>query len=480
MRALLSFPLAALGAVAVCAAGCSVYDSTLIGHAAVSTGQGGSGQGGGTGGSKNSGPRCEDASIATYPPRPDIEQTDAQAKRSVEAVSVQYTIDLGDQMPIAGGMATHFGTVGLNIDGICTTESNYRSPSGAECLLPPFAHGLVDGPGGIDNAIGADVQSVRDTIGTFTSGNYTKFLQQGGANFIYRLREWNGEPNDPQVRVDIYEAAAFDSIDNPKGAKPSWDGNDVWPIASDSVKNNDRNQPRYFDANAYVANYKVVASLDSATLRLSIGLSDIGVVNLNMPLHGSVVLCNLEQTDSGSWGWTSTNCVLGGRWIANDLVHELGQFPDPTTSKVGTRVPLCIGSSPYGVFKSQICGLIDTYSGQNPTATCDSLSIGVGWTSKPAILGDVFEIPPLVDPCPSNVDPANDCCENFDDAGTGVCNPNGGNTGGASSGGTTGGGGTSAGGTHSGGTTGNGGATGGGGKDASAGSGGTRDASVDH
>ncbi len=452
-----------LGAVTGATA-CSVYDSSLLGRAASSAGgaggstagSGGSGatsSGGGTnssGGSSGAAAYCLGAPQKTFPPKPPPQKNDA-GKDDVEAVSVQYTIDLGDSNPVSGD-TSRYRTIGFDLDKFCSAGATLTSFG--ECLLPSGDPGVLDGPGGVDNALGGVIQKVRDLIGSFSSENYTTALQTGASNIIYRISQWNGQANDDQVLVETYVAAPFDSIDNPKGSSPKWAGNDVWPIASDSVNGGVRANSRYRDANAYVANYQVVASLKSTSLRLDVGLSNLGDVKLDMLLRGSIIVCNLEPTDAGPWGWNAVSCTLGGRWRADDLVHQLGQFPNPSITD--HRAPLCTQAVTYPTFKANICQQIDTYSGINgiadATTECDSLSMGVYWTSRPAILGDVYTVNALVDPCPANQDPANDSC--FTDAGAIL-----------GAGGTGGGGGTDAGPSH---------------KDAGADGGKTRDASADH
>lgn len=374
---------------------CTVYEPSLLK------------QGGGqsTGGAPNLGP-CDWSKKA--PPKPNLPPDDG-GSGDIELALLQYVIDLGDEKDSGN---TRYRELGFDLDEKCTTSENKATSEGLACALPAYADGIVDGPGGTDNALGVIVQTVRGITETFNSGNYTKALQRGDSNVIVRVRGWNGEANDAQVQVDVYVAAPFTSfVPNADGGiVPQWDGTDVWPVASDSVLNGDVNQPRFSDALAYVSDYRVVASLPEASLRLDVGLSAELIVKLGMVLAGSSLVCQLEQRDGGGFHWEA-DCDLGGVWEANNLVRQLGQFPKP-----GFGGALCAGDALYQTFRDRVCGQVDmVYSGRaGATTPCDALSMGVHWHAKQALIGDVYETSPVINPCAIDpaVDPANDCCDN--------------------------------------------------------------------
>jgi hypothetical protein len=215
-----------------------------------------------------------------------------------------------------------------------------------------------------------------------------------------------------------------------------------------------------------------------------------------LKLSAAYIVCNIIPTTEGRWGYTFERCTLGGRWLADDLVQQLGQFPNP----LDNNRPLCKGNQTYETFKKLICGQVDILRTiGSPTLPCDALSMGVTYTMKPALLGNVFQLEQVKDRCcvpptcqPGSaqdfaISPKHDCCNsvNAPDGGQlaacGITPPGSGGGGGNGGAGGGAGGGASggAGGRASGGAGGGGGATasGGtdGGTDASAGS----DASAD-
>jgi hypothetical protein len=370
----------------------------------------GGGGAGATGGSGGAGTCIR----ATYPPKPTVKNAGGDR----EIVAAQYDIDLGDGPTSTAGDPTRYRDIGFDLDDYCSTTPELAL-SQTSCALPKSSMGVVDGPGGQDNAVGQIVQ-------------FTRQLQQGAANVILHVTGYNGQADDDQVRVEAYVSAQFDAYKSP-GATPSWDGNDVWPIASDSVKENDITKAKNSDPNGYVSNWKIVSAYTAAGLRLRIGLTKAAIVNLSLNLRGAYLVCDIVPTDAGKWGFTMEKCTLAGRWVADDLLQQIANFPDPTD--LNNPKPLCVKSAPYGTFKEYICKLRDLRSEiGGPTDPCDALSIGVTYNTVPALLGEVYT-PVVVPPkCPPGEDPALDSCEAADGGvpmATGGKGGAGGGTGGA-------------------------------------------------
>jgi hypothetical protein len=426
--------LSALGSAALLLASCSVYDTSLKAHGAGGAtsagGSGASGDGasagiggnaaGGSGGQAGA-PTCM---LKSVPPRPAGHNLSSNINR--EIVAVQSDIDLGDSPP--GPMANRYLSIGYDLDKLCTLTP-LQAMTETQCTLPKGSVGVLDGPMGQDNAMGYIIQQVRNFVpDTFSSAIYTQQLMKGAANAIIHVTHYNGLADDDQVRVEALVSANYYAFGG-DASTPRWDGNDIWPVASDSVNNNDLNQPKNVDNNAYVNQNELVATLGDSGFRLYIGLTTAVTVNLNLHLHGAFVTCKITPTDAGRWGFTLTECTLAGRWTADDLLHQIWRFPDPTDLQ--HPKPLCTDSGPYHTFKNYICMSQDITSSftAGPTEPCDALSFGVNFNTGPALLGDVFGVQDMATTCLPNVSPENDSCEA--DGGTPIITGNGGTSTGA-------------------------------------------------
>ncbi|HEX4335748.1 MAG TPA: hypothetical protein VH062_07520 [Polyangiaceae bacterium] len=440
MRGLLAF-----GSAALLVAGCSVYDSSLkqrpaVGAGGASTGGAAGGGGGGTSGGGMTAAGGVDSGVCTlktYPPKP----TGTNLGGDREIIAVQSDIDLGDvDTTTTNPSPMNYLAIGYDLDKLCdrTATTALTMPG---CTLPKGSLGIIDGPNGQDNSMGALIQLVHERIPNFSSVVYSQQLQNGAANAVLHVTGYNGTPDDDQVRLEALVSARFDALQ--PGATPKWDGTDVWPIASDSVSNNNLKQPKNVDNNAYISGGKLVGTLGDSGFRLLIGLTAAFKVNLSLQLHAAFLVCDVKALDAASTNFTLKNCTLAGRWTTDQLLKQVWHFPDPLD--LTNPKPLCTNSTSYSIFKTAICQSADiTSSGTaGPTDPCDAISFGVNFNTEPALLGDVFAVDLTAPACDPDVDPTNDSCES-NDAGLPPGTGGGGGAGGA-------GGATSSGGSSSGG-----------------------------
>jgi hypothetical protein len=371
------------------------------------------------------------------------------------------SIDLGDSPPNAGNQPTRFRGIGYDLDDECTYELT-SGEAGApppikqnRCLLPNNAPGVLDGPGGVDNALGVLIQYVRDRIKGFSSEFYSEQLRKGASNTIIRVSGYNGEANDGEIVVETFVSAPFDKDPANPRKEPAWDGQDAFPVASYSTLNDNADSPKFVASKAYVINNQAVASLDSLGLRLDIGLSDIQQVELNLVLYKAYVVCTIQAVPVGD-GYQLRDCTLAAKWRADEILQQLSHFPDPL---IESEHELCTKSGSYLAFKQAICSLVDTRGTGDigPTTECDALSMGVRFQTEPGILGNLVKLKTKGELCtPEKGETSKDTCATFyrpgaagGAPGTGGVPPNTGgrapSTGGApGSGGTAASGGTTA------------------------------------
>ncbi|HVU02314.1 MAG TPA: hypothetical protein VHE30_11210 [Polyangiaceae bacterium] len=461
--------LALLGAGAAVAVACSVYDETLL-KPSPSTGSGGGSSGGeggspGTGGAGgntggNGGGGGSTACVEKRWVDPPADSDVITRGGDEEAIGVMYKIDLGDAPSNPTDPPKHYLDVGFDVDGKCTFGTGDALKKGQECNVPSWGFGVADGPGGTDNALGQIIQLTRDAIKTFSSEIYSTQLQQGVTNVIVHLTDYNGEANDDQVTVATLVSAPFDSPPRAKGTHPKWDGTDEWPIASDALKDGKNvSDPKFIDKSAYVTNHKIVTKLNTTAMRLVTALTDKLTVNLQVEMTDAHIQCDLVENTAMPrvWNWVAQNCVLEARWLVNSLLHQLSQFPDPATN-----LPLCRDANLYGTFRDNICNLVDV--AQYPGATaddCNAISMGLVFDTKPALIGNVYQVQSPKEPCPVGARPSEDDCSLPAAGSGGTGNGGAGGQGGASGGGGASGSGGAAGGSGAAGAS-NGGASSGG------------------
>lgn len=402
------FPLILVSSAAL--GGCSIYTDDL------KSGLGG-GQGG-TGGTDAGVPGYEKCGgiRTTVPERPDASSVMNKTTMNT-CVAAVFNVDFGDQMPSVTANPTRYRDIGLDIDNKCTPEDE---KSIAECRLLPLPDGTIpgatDGKGGIDNSFGSVIQAFRGLNMKLTSQNYSMEINAGAITTLFQVSGYNGEANDDQVTVDLFVSGAFGaSTAVPDGgmadaattvATPSWNGNDVWPVSADSLKDGvTLSQPKYSDAQAYVSSGKLVASFPTAAMRFRIEQTQYGLADLSLDMVAATLVCDIASTNEGC-GFSLSACTFAGRLEADSLVKQLSQLPDPQGG------PLCMDTTLYAQFKDSICLSIDVFYGKaTSNIPCNALSFGATLDTSPAALGKVVTVPPPVPgTCPSGYDPATDSC----------------------------------------------------------------------
>lgn len=371
-----------IGGFSALLASCSVYDESLLEP---------------VGSGPTDGPKCEHA---TYPGPP--QETDLGG--DIEIVGAMSVLSFGDPQAVNAGLP-HFSEIGFDLDMTCTGQGQ-----GNSCVVPEWAADVdkTDGKNGRDNAVGELIARIQELIKDFGSQTYNEMTHEGEVSILFRIRGYNGLPDDDQVEASLYVGAPFDSFVD--GMKPSWDGTDTWPVASDSLSDGENiDKPKYHDAHAYVKDGVFVASIPEASIRLPNGLLPGNAGEINMQLIGAFIAGKLVEVDTPDGRrWQLDDVHLGGRWPTDNLVKQMSQFPEPPDY----ANPLCMDSPTYGIFRDLLCSYTDIYAGiGGPTSICNAISFGLYLQTVPAYLGKVVEIEPSDDSrCAPEKDPVRDAC----------------------------------------------------------------------
>jgi hypothetical protein len=338
------------------------------GQGGTATGGGGAGATG-AGGQGGGGASCVPA---TYPPPPPATATGG----ALEIVAAVRTIDMGETTP-----------VGLDLDGRCTCH-----PDPGSCLVagsPP----CDTEQGGIDSASARIFEQLSFyTSGGIGTGSFTDGAESGSWSLVLRVLDYNGMPDDADVRFRIYTSQGT-AVD------PLWDGSDAFGIDETSLVDGATSvdQARYLDDNAYVSGGVLVASLPQSAIKF-VGSDATIPVNL---VAGFLVAKIVETP----FGFGFEEGVLAARWPVSDVFDALSKYRDDELT------PLCTDNFIYGSVHDIFCENRDIFSGvATPTTECDSISMGIGFTADPVVLGPIQ--PPAGESpgCPFETDPANDEC----------------------------------------------------------------------
>jgi len=349
--------------------GSSSTGATGGGGAGGATSSGGAGGSGGTGGTVP----C----VLDVPPDPPAVADDGG---DIEFVTAMHSIDVDE--------VDFDATRGLDLDGVCTCLND------APPLCTAVADIVCDGPGGIDNALGIIFAQVKQfSFGLITSGQLGSAANQGYWTSLWRVRGYNGKPDDAKVEVLFYGTQGV-AAGMPV---PQWDGGDAWPVDEGSLADPlDVDSALIQSSEAYVTGGVLVVRAPTGSIRMR-----GEVFSMNIVLDDVVTRAKLEPAPGG---YRLVDGVIAGKW------SQVNAFKGLASIRYSGDMKLCTDDEKYGTVKATFCGKADLRQDGGPGA-CDMLSFGATFTSDPATLGPIVtpEGPPP-NPCAAEKDPSTDSC----------------------------------------------------------------------
>lgn len=344
--------------------------------AGASPGAGGSTGSGGSGG----GPRGDAGPDASPPPACDLAVLPEAPTAAEEGDTESFVVAVKE---LSYGNET--STVGFSITSRCTPPGEDPWQAEADC-------DATNGVGALLAESEADPAVVDE------------FLASGKGTLLIRVRDYNGRASDDQITVDLLSSAAFDALE--EGATPAWDGDDAWPIRSDSVDPSAERPilaPLYSDATAYITNGQLAARLDSARIWLPFASGNLDRPALEFELQSVTLTC----TVTGDYPlWQLDDCILGGRWPEASFLGSFAQFRDP----LDPDAFLCQDAQSYKVTREFYCG----FATVGDADTCDAIAFGAKLHTAPALISNLFEVGVPTTPCSIENDPASDSCYTVD------------------------------------------------------------------
>ncbi|MBI5532891.1 MAG: hypothetical protein HY898_09265 [Deltaproteobacteria bacterium] len=279
--------------------------------------------------------------------------------------------------------------VGFDLDLTCTCQGE-----GDSCVLPSWATAIgCDGPDGRDNAFASMMAEFGAVAPEFSAESWSASIAAGSWSVLLRIRNYNGQADDDEVELAWYVPLRF------QPDLPKLDGSDAWRIVGTCIAPGDGGDPyspKYFDPKAYVSNGTLVARLPKAVFRPSGWAS--------MILTDAVVTGRLMQS---AIGWEIQDGGIAAVWALNDVFAGMKHM-------VISASELCADPNDqvYAAVKKMLCSHADIYRLPGaPATTCDSISVGLGFETVPAVLGEIRPPEAKPDLCGPQTDPANDSCD---------------------------------------------------------------------
>jgi hypothetical protein len=289
--------------------------------------------------------------------------------------------------------------MGLDFDGKCTRSPTcYRNDNPLD-VVDDLSCKTDTTPGDgnqcRDNQIGrlfklaAGSPNIGIVFG-MTEPDWNCEIRRGGFGTVFKVSNYNGEKNDPRVRVDIYSStgverpigwpcrrippsltARIDGVLDPEWYKrPAWEKSESnpWQIPSRNIAANAEPIPnelknsRVYDALAFVRNGYLVAKLPPSSEHALFGKNTV-LPGFRMILERGVLLAEIgKRTEDGNWVLKGT---LAGVVDPGDMLNSFRE--------IGVCENMC-GS--YGSIRDYFNNARDTLRTDTaqPDVNCEMLS----------------------------------------------------------------------------------------------------------
>lgn len=300
--------------------------------------------------------------------------------------------------------------VGFDLDGTCTGSPTCSQDEPTPSCRAATVAVPTDGSYCRDNTFGKleyQATTIKELGGKYglSDDAFNCALCIGAYNFIIRVSDYNGKPDDDHVRVDMYPSPGLESVLPWDCASGDWKNHPCFQqdmpftVRQDSVAEA-RGGPelpnaKLFDADAYVRQGYLVFKLPADTLFWFPG-KKAPVTAYPLRLQQGIVTGKIARAANGVW--SVTDGIIAGRAKKDDIIK-------------GFRlIGFCEADSNYALMSTFVSNNLDMLgSGDvDPNKPCDAMSVGLGYTAVQATAGKLEAVDDLVECAAPPVDGGSD------------------------------------------------------------------------
>jgi hypothetical protein len=269
---------------------------------------------------------------------------------------------------------------GLNLDGLTSTKDSTDLCKPAAGSSPSAVY--PDGNNGIDNSFGRNILPIFLGLAPDISAQANDAIQAGDGTLMLEIEGLGAGPGNCTAVSKLYEGARL-------GSPPLFDGTDIWPVAPQSLQNpNDIESVKNVFLQSTIID-QFYRSGPEASFNLELVIND---VTLKLPISHARFEMSLDADHARATGGMIAGIIETEALVA-EIVNIAGTFDQS----------LCDPNSPtLQSILNQMRQASDIMKDgtQDPSATCDGISIGLGFDMRRVELGPIAPFtPPPPDPC---------------------------------------------------------------------------------
>jgi hypothetical protein len=270
--------------------------------------------------------------------------------------------------------------VGFNLDGLMTTtiSTDVCQPNANAMPVVPYP----DGDEGIDNSFGKNLLPLILSLYPTWVPDTNSGLQNGIFNVLLKMDCLPPTGDVPVLNTRLFGGTTL-------GATPKYDGTDKWPVSPELLSN-----PKDPESSTVVfQNSSVIGTTfdggKNATFILTIPIKTATMsTSIKLTLYGARTTMTLAADRK-----SSTSGRIGGVLNTEEFLAEM--------KKVGALLGFCDSPLFAGLLtQARQSSDIMADGSQDPTKTCDGISMGLGFEMKEVQVGDVGPAAPIGATCP--------------------------------------------------------------------------------
>jgi hypothetical protein len=285
-------------------------------------------------------------------------------------------------------------STGLNLDKQCT-DTREQVEVGCvndNALGFKFDTYIKDKPNGVDNSGLALLKVIAGLYTELSPEDVNARLKEGDFGLVARVERYNGASDDTDVFVTVQPALGVhqEPVQTPPKYKvPNFNETDVWATDKEYyLSSEDEIYPTIKSQIAYVSGGRLVARFD--VLYANIGMPNPAVGRsrpLEVYLEDAWFVGDLSIVDGQM---SIHNGILAGRWPTTKVFESMRKNAAGTAQSPSLECVNDLGKNP--IVRSTVCDAQDL--GDVAGEPCNAISVGIGFTAKPASI-DTFTTKPV-------------------------------------------------------------------------------------
>jgi hypothetical protein len=297
-----------------------------------------------------------------------------------ECMSGEGTVLAGTKLAFGEGNSGQWKKVGFDLDGLVSTAASKDvcQPNSGALTITPYP----DGDDGIDNSFGKNLLPQILALYPTWVTDINNGIQSGFFTVLLKMFCLPATGDIPVMVTKLYGGTTL-------GTKPKFDGTDLWPVAPELLSDpmDPQSSTIVFSKSSVKGDAFDAGKNETFILTVPIATMNSST-SIKLTLYAAHTTMNLSPDRK-----SATGGVIGGVLNTEEFVAEI--------KKVGALLGLC-DSSLFENLLTQVRQASDIMADgtQDPTKTCDGISMGLNFEMKEVQIGAVGPKTPVGDSCP--------------------------------------------------------------------------------